>query len=239
MMNANKKIKIGIIDDAKIVLKGWENSFRGHKDIELLFMAANKQSFWEKCAQHYKELDVLIMDKSIDGKTQFDDFDYIRKTIERFPNLKIIVYTWDYYSGHIEYLRDMGVRAYLPNKADEKEMFCAVRRVAKGESYFPKNNKTKEADKQDYFGKGNSFDLEIIRLTAALNPAENKVAAYLAHDFLKKQIAERLNVSVKTIEKHITGIYHKLGIIHGQTHTRSSFNLKYGAFFRQKYPNVK
>ncbi len=239
MKTSAEKINIAIIDDAKIALKGWEACFKEHKDIELIFTSANKHDFYKKCEKFAAELDVLIMDKSIDGKTQFDDFEYIKETHKRFPDIRIIVYTWDYYEGHIAYLKDLGVHAYLPNKTDENEMIAAIRRVARGELYFPANELTRQAEKEGYDGNQRSIDIDIVKQTDSLNPAESKVAAYLAHDFLKKQIADRLNVSEKTIEKHITGIYRKLNIEHGHAHTRTSFILKYGGFFRQKYPNIK
>ncbi len=232
-------IRIAIIDDARLVLNGWEKTFRDVAYIELLFVAANKKLFLDLCEKHEAELDILIMDKSIDGKTQFDDFEYISKTRKRFPTKKIIVYTWDYYTGHINYLKKMGVNAYLPGKCDVSEMITAIRRVMKDELYFPNDEKTLEADREKYFGTGHMFNLETIRETDELNPAEIRVAALLSHDFTKNQIAERLCVSVKTIEKHITNIYRTLGIFHGETNTRITFNLRYGAFFRQKFPNVK
>ena len=236
-METNKRINIAIVDDAKLTLLGWEDEFRNHPDVNIVFTALNKEAFWKLCDQNREILDVLILDKNIDGKTQFDDFSYIEETRNKFPNQKIIVYTWDYYIGHISHLRERKINGYLPSKSDPKIMLEAIINVMNGYSYFPDDKATKAADKSLY-GSGKEFNVEFIRLVSDLSPAQNKVAALLAYDFQNQQIADKLNISIKSVEKHISSIYIYLDISSREVHARSKFNHHYGNYFRQKFPEI-
>jgi DNA-binding NarL/FixJ family response regulator len=233
-MRKDNKINIAIVDDSKLTLLGWEEKFKDHPDINIVFTSLNKESFWKLCDQYQPILDVLILDKNIDGKTQFDDFNYIEDTRKKFPNQKIIVYTWDYYTGHIEHLRECKISGYLPSKSDPKIMLEAILSVMKGNTYFPDDKEAKAADKSLY-DTGKEFDVEFIKLVSELSPAQNKVAALLAHDYQNQQIADKLNISIKSVEKHISSIYIYLNISSRKVHARSKFNHHYGNYFRQKY----
>jgi len=236
-MKKTKKINIAIVDDAKLTLTGWEEEFKNHPKINIVFTALNKEVFWKYCYQNEEMLDVLILDKNIDGKTQFDDFGYIEDTRHKFPNQKIIVYTWDYYIGHIAHLRERKINGYLPSKSNPKIMLEAILSVMKGISYFPNDKDAKAADKSAY-GSGKEFDVEFIKLVSDLSPAQNKVAALLAQDFQNQQIADKLNISVKSVEKHISSIYIYLDISSREVHARSKFNHHFGNYFRQKYTEL-
>ncbi|MCF8348807.1 MAG: response regulator, partial [Bacteroidales bacterium] len=106
-MKRSKKINIAIVDDFELTLNGWKETFKDYPDFNIIGTALNKEVFLKLCNENREILDVLIMDKNIDGKTQFDDFNFIEEVRKEFPKQKIIVYTWDYYTGHINYLRQL------------------------------------------------------------------------------------------------------------------------------------
>jgi DNA-binding NarL/FixJ family response regulator len=235
-MNA-KKINIAIVDDSKLSLIGWEESFKSCEDIEIVGTALYKKAFRKLCETNKKALDVLIMDKNIDGKTQFDDFGFIEEIRTTYPDKKIIVYTWDYHVSHIDFLKRKKVNGYLPYKSDPEMMYKAIQSVMKGQSFFLNSLETAQADKSAY-DRGHEFDVDFIRLVSNLSPAENKVAALLAHDLQTRQIADKLYLSVKSVEKHISSIYLNLNISPKQVHARSEFNRYYGSYFRGKYSGL-
>ena len=233
MSAEQKKINIAIVDDAKLMIEGWKEVFKNDPLIHLVGTALNKETFLKLCRENKEILDVLIMDKNIDGKTQFDDFTFIKEVRDEFPNQKIIIYTWDYYTGHIEYLRSIKVNGYLPNKIVAQKMPEAIKFVVGGMPYFPYDSRAKSADKGKY-NKGKEFDIEFIKLVNSLSPGQNKVAALMAKDMLNPQIAEKLGVSVKAVENHVSKIYEKLHIFPDEVQARSKFNHYYGEYFRNR-----
>ena len=236
-MEKKKKINIAIVDDAKLTLLGWVDIFKDNADIEIVGTALNKEAFLKLCNEKEDMLDVLIMDKNIDGKTQFDDFSFIEDIRKQFPEQKIIVYTWDYHASHIDFLKEKKINGYLPSKSAPEIMDDAIKSVVAGIPYYLNDPDSEAADKSTY-DRGFEFDVKFIKHVSELSPSENKVAALLAHDMQTRQIANKLNISVKSVEKHISSIYIHLNISHKQVHARSEFNRYYGEYFRQKYSGL-
>jgi len=230
-MNSPKKINIAIVDDAKLMIDGWKETFRDDPLIDVVCTALNKEAFLKSCRENEKVLDVLILDKNIDGKTQFDDFTFIKEVREEFPEQKIIVYTWDYYIGHIDYLRQIKINGYLPSNVAANKMAEAIKFVVGGMPYFPRDLESKAADKTGY-NNSKQFDIEFIRLVSSLSPGQNKVASLMAHDMLNPQIAYELGISTKAVENHVHKIYEKLHIFPDEEQARSKFNHYFGEYFR-------
>ena len=217
-----KKINIAIVDDAKLMIEGWKEVFKNDRFIHLVGIAINKEI-----------LDVLILDKNIDGKTQFDDFTFIKEVRDEFPDQKIIVYTWDYYTGHNDYLRKLKINGYLPSNRASELMRDAIMEVVRGNLYFPRDGKIKSADKTSY-SNSKEFDLEFLKLVNSLSPGQNKVAKLMALDMLNPQIANKLGVTVKAVENQVRKIYQKLLILPDEEQARSKFNHYFGEYFRNR-----
>ena len=232
-MTNTKKVNIAIVDDAKLMIDGWKEAFNNNSKIKIIGTALNKEAFLKICRDNIDLLDVLIMDKNIDGKTQFDDFTFIKEVRDEFPNQKIIIYTWDYYTGHIDYLRQIKVNGYIPSKLASDLMPEAIKNVMEDNLYFPLDHDSKAADKSKY-NKGKEFDIEFIKMVNSLSPGQNKVACMLAHDMLNPQIANILGITVKAVENHVSKIYSKLLIFPDEEQARSKFNHYFGEYFRQK-----
>ncbi len=236
-MTKPKRIQIAIVDDAKLTLMGWIEYFKENPEVEIVGTALNKDAFLKLCTEKQDSIDVLVLDKNIDGKTQFDDFSFIEDIRTQFPEQKIIVYTWDYHASHIEFLKERKIDGYLPGKSDPEIMCAAIKSVVAGTPYFLNSIETKNADKSTY-DRGHEFDTGFIKHVSNLSPSENKVAALLAHDLQTRQIADKLHLSVKSVEKHISSIYLHLNISPKQVHARSEFNRYYGSYFREKYSGL-
>jgi len=232
-MTESKKINIAIVDDAKLMIDGWKETFKNDPLINLMCTALNKEAFLKKCRENKDNLDVLILDKNIDGKTQFDDFSFIKEVRKEFTDQKIIVYTWDYYIGHIDYLRQINVNGYLPSNVAANKMAEAIKFVVGGMPYFPRDLESKAADKSRY-NNSKQFDIDFIRLVSSLSPGQNKVASLMASDMLNSQIAEKLSISVKAVENQVHKIYEKLHIFPDEEQARSKFNHYFGEYFRCK-----
>ncbi len=82
-------------------------------------------------------------------------------------------------------LREMGVQGAVSKTAAPGELLRAVEAVARGEEAFPE--------------------------AAYLSPREREVLAFLGKGWGNAEIAEKLGISVKTVEGHIERLKRKLG----------------------------
>jgi DNA-binding NarL/FixJ family response regulator len=92
----------------------------------------------------------------------------------------------------IQRAMDMGACAYVAKSAKSEEFLAAIEAVLSGVPYIYTEHQTR--NKQD---------------SVKLTNRENEIAALVKQSLTAGQIAERLNISTRTVEKHLERIYIK------------------------------
>lgn len=127
----------------------------------------------------------------------------------------------------------MAMKVLLRKREEDKEeLEDNILSNLKGmiEPYFKKINKTKMDDQQKVLLSIIESNLEEIISSFAnklsskyinLTPAEIQVADFVKHGKRNKEIANLLNLSVRTIESHRESIRKKIGIKNKKTNLRS------------------
>ena len=108
-----------------------------------------------------------------------------------------------------------GARGYVTKTISADELATAVERVASGDAVFsPKL----AGFVLDAFRSGERVggDAELEELT----PREREVLQLIARGYMYKEVAARLNVSVKTIESHVSSVLRKLQLSNRNELTR-------------------
>lgn len=103
----------------------------------------------------------------------------------RFPGTAVLVVSAFLGPELACFLREMGVRGAVSKNAAPEELLRAVEAVARGGEAFPP--------------------------AAYLAPRERQILALLGEGLGNAEIAERLGISVKTVEGHIERLKRKLG----------------------------
>jgi RNA polymerase sigma factor (sigma-70 family) len=103
----------------------------------------------------------------------------------------------------------LGVSGYVEKTASVEEIADAIESVASGGLVF---SKELERRAQIQLGEFAKRARETARALARLTPREREVLAVLAEGLSTRQIANRLGLSVRTVETHIGKIYEKLDV---------------------------
>jgi DNA-binding NarL/FixJ family response regulator len=148
--------------------------------------------------------DVVLLDVHLPGG---GGAQVIRETGERRPATRFLALSVsDAPEDVIEVIR-AGARGYVTKTISPGELADAVRRVAEGDAVF---SPRLAGFVLDAFGPGAvagpAPDDELDQLTAR----EIEVLRHLARGYLYKEIALRLNISVKTVEAHVSAVLRKL-----------------------------
>jgi len=88
---------------------------------------------------------------------------------------------------------DIGARAYVPKSAELSEIIIAIDALLAGDSYLSQKYRPQKKYAQD------------------LTNRENEIVSLIKQSFSTKKIAKRLNISLRTVENHLTHIYTKTG----------------------------
>lgn len=154
----------------------------------------NSQAFLE--AVDSFQPDVAILDVSMPGG---DGFITARKVLERNPSLPIVFLSMYADSSYVDQAAQMGAKAYLSKRAPAQELMSAIHAVLEGETLLPGG--TRE-------GGGTSAGGAKSELTAR----QREVLRLIAMGCSAKDIANQLNISVRTAEFHRAAIMQRLGL---------------------------
>ena len=176
------------------------------EDMEVVDTAADGREAYQKVMQH--KPDVLIMDLSMPPGES--DLIATSKIAESFPDTKILILTMYDDEEYLFHVLKNGAKGYILKNAPDEQLVLAVRTVYQGDTYvdmkmttslvneFVNNSKSEEEATNDPFKILSKRELEILPL--------------VAKGYGNKEIAEKLFVSVKTVEAHKTHIMTKLDL---------------------------
>jgi two-component system response regulator NreC len=100
-----------------------------------------------------------------------------------------------------------GASGYVPKRAAPDELVTAIRTVARGDVFLYPSLATQLV--QDYLKQGGGDQLQVYD---TLTPREQEVLILIAEGLSNPEIAERLVISVKTVDRHRENIMRKLNL---------------------------
>ncbi len=196
----SKKSKVFIIDDHCVLREGLAHLINTEEDLIVCGETDNVTDALQ--AIEDAEPDIAIVDISL------GDGSGIRLTenlIYAHPGLLILVLSMHDETEYAERCLKSGARGYIMKQESSKKVLSAIRKVLNGEIYV--SDKLNVTLLHKFVNnKFESFDSS----TKPLSNRELEVYQLLGQGLKKHKIAERLNLSVKTIETYIEHIKIKL-----------------------------
>ena len=142
--------------------------------------------------------DLAILDVNMPGG---DGFLTARKVLQRQPSLPIVFLSMYADSSYVNQAAQMGAKAYLSKQAPADELMSVIRSVLDGASHLPGLRET-----------NNDSAEQPARSKNELTARQNEVLRLIALGCSAKDIANQLNISVRTAEFHRAAIMQRLGL---------------------------
>lgn len=134
--------------------------------------------------------DLVLMDIGMKG---VDGIAATRRLLAELPALRVLMLSMHDHAEYVRAAMDVGARGYLLKDQPAEEVVAAIRAVVAGGRHFPPAAGTPPAD-------------------AGLTPREREVLALIAEGLSSREIGERLEMGVRTVETHRTSLRRKLGL---------------------------
>lgn len=199
----SKKIRLVLADDHAVVRSGLRMLLEAQPDIEIVAEAETG----EEAVNHARKLqpDIILMD------IQMPDVNGIEATkrIKRLsPDTAVLALTMHENEQYFFEMLHAGASGYVPKRAAPDELVTAIRTVARGDVFLYPSLATQLV--QDYLKQAGTGDQPEVYDT--LTPREKEVLILIAEGLSNPEIAERLVISVKTVDRHRENIMRKLNL---------------------------
>ena len=200
-MVVNKKIRILICDDHTLFVEGIKALLRNETSLEIIGEARDGRQAVELVKQ--LKPDLLLMDISMPDMTGFDA---TQRVHEFNPSLKVLILTMHDDEELVARCLEAGAAGYIMKDAPASQLLYAIEAVQKGDTYLsPVVLKTVVGG---YVKNSNRPQTSYDRLSVR----EREILKLLAEGLSVKEIAVRLNVSVKTVDVHKYNLMKKIGV---------------------------
>ncbi|MED3476393.1 response regulator transcription factor [Bacillus thuringiensis] len=198
------KIKVLLVDDHTVVLKGLAFFLSTQKDLELVGEANNGKEALVKVGE--TNPDVILMDLYMPEMDGVEATAYIKK---EYPNVKVIVLTSFSDQAHVLPALRAGASGYILKDVEPDQLVEAIRSAYKGNiQLHPDIANALLSQTLPVEEKEEEHSIQVDVLTAR----ENEVLQLLAKGMSNKEIASVLVITEKTVKAHVSSILSKLNL---------------------------
>jgi DNA-binding NarL/FixJ family response regulator len=195
-----KKLRVLLADDHAVVREGLRALL--HSDDRFEIVGDASDGLLTISAVQRLCPDVVVLDVSMPG---MNGVQVAQRLKNLCPDVKIVALTVHEEGGYLRSLMEAGASGYVLKRSASSELLRAIETVAEGRIYL---DSAIAGQLVSRLGQRRALSLP----TAALSEREREVMRYVAHGFSNKEIATKLDVSVKTVETYRYRAGEKLGL---------------------------
>ena len=193
-------VRIVLAEDHKVMREGLRMVLDRETDLEVVGEADDGV----EAVRLVRELrpDVLVMDVSMPGLDGLKATDALGTTV----STRILILTRHTEGSYVQRLLTAGASGYVLKQSAADELVRAIRRVVAGQKYLD------PAITDQAIGNVTGGTRRATAAGGRLTRREEDVLRFVALGFLAKEIADRLGISIKTVETHKAKAMTKLGL---------------------------
>ena len=193
------KVKLLVVDDHPMLRGGIVSLFNSAENLEVIGEAANGAEAIQ-CVQKDKP-DVVLMDINMDGKLDVLTTEEIKT---KWPDVKVVAFSMHEEVQVIRRMLKAGASGYLLKNASHQELVKAIETVQRGESYY--SQEVVEIMTNSLSPDGEDMS-DIV-----LSNREKQVLHYVAKEYTNQEIADKIDISLRTVETHKRNLIKKLRV---------------------------
>ncbi len=196
-----QKIKVIIADDHHLVRQGFKSLLEDLGFVDVIGEASDGKQVLH-LLKNGKHADVVVMDVDMPVLGGLETLEEITKT---FFGVKVIMLTMLNNKEVIQKSVDKGAKGFLFKNASSNELADAIKKVARGESYFSGDVALTLLSKTTHHS---SQSLDI------LTDREIEILKLVAEGYSSTEIGQKLFISPRTVDTHRNNLIQKLNV-HG------------------------
>ena len=198
-----KKLKIILVDDHHLVRDGIKSLLSHTADIEIVGEASDGTELFEKLPS--LKPDIVIMDISLPGKSGIE---ITRQICQEYPEIRVLMLSMYNSEDFIFNSIKAGAKGYLPKNTTRNELLEAIYAIESGEEYFSES--ISKIMVKSYVKRATDEEKTPVKPGEILTSRELEILKLYAEGFINKEIGDKLDISIRTVETHKNHIMRKL-----------------------------
>jgi DNA-binding NarL/FixJ family response regulator len=199
---AVRKVRVLLADDHRIVREGLRLVITAQPDMEVIAEADNGRVAASLSLR--LQPDIVVMDVSM---PEMNGLRATERLAELCPSTRVLMLTRHSDGGYVQPLLEAGARGYVLKQSASEELLRAIRAVAAGFTYL--DPAVTEPALSGVCGRGSGHPGKAGK---RLSRREEEVLRLIVRGLLNREVADRLSISVKTVETHKVNGMGKLGL---------------------------
>jgi len=192
------KIKVILVDDHKLFRDGLKSLLLNNQNIEVVGEFGNAKELIHQLNQ--LDAEIVITDISMPGMNGIELTQYLS---QEYADIKTIILSMHINKDFILSAMEAGAKAYLPKDIAGKELVEAIYEVNQGREYF--NTIVSNIIMRSLMKKNQDNKVQ-----NELTNRETEVLVLVANGLMNKEVANKLHISVRTVDCHKNNIMSKL-----------------------------
>lgn len=210
---SSRPVRLLIVDDHPIVRQGLERLFASESDLQIVGEAASADDALQIIDR--QDVDFVVLDLGLKHGSGLDLIGQIRARRDDLPILVLSMHQERFYAERV--LR-AGAQGYLMKQGDPSEIVPAIRRILSGDLYLSAGL-ADELVRRAVDGREEGGSP-----AEQFSDREAEVVRLIGGGLSTREIAEELNLSIKTIESYRANVKRKLGLRSGAELARFAYD---------------
>lgn len=194
-------IRVVLADDHALVRQGIRSLLEKLDDIEVVGDVSDGRQALE--LSKTIQPDIVFMDITMPG---LNGLEAVTRMKKECPTTRVIMLSMHAGEEYFQQALDSGAAGYLLKDADRMELELAIRTVSRGETYLTPTVAKYAVEAYRQRKEGDQGPL------ACLSSRQKEILQLIAEGYANKEIAQRLDLSPRTVETHRAELMERLNI---------------------------
>lgn len=195
------RLRIVLADDHALVRAGLRKLLESLPDVEVVGEAEDGRAALALVESRHPDL--VLMDIAMPG---LNGIEAAARISREHPRVRALILSMHQNEDYVRQALRAGAAGYLLKEAAPVELELAIRAMVRGETYL--SPAVSKGAVSDYVQRLRDEDVPGVTLT----PRQRETLQLIAEGHTTKEIARRLNISVKTVETHRTQLMKQLDL---------------------------
>lgn len=202
MADTQKKYSIILADDHVLIRHGIKNIIKQHGEYEVIGEVNDGEEVLR--LMNKDAADLVIMDITMPKMSGIEAAEVVRR---RYPRTKVLMLTMHKSKEYFSQAMSAGADGYLVKDDSDTELLVAIETIKNGKTYL-----------SPFFAEGFTEDViqayrsEEGNLIKKLSKREKEVLQLVVDGLTSKAIAEKLNLSPRTVDTHRSNLLKKFNL---------------------------